>query len=316
MKAIVLEKYGDPSVLRLADLPDPVAETGEILVRVYVSGVNPRDLGVRQGRVLPNEPSRFPMVLGWDAAGVVEELGAAVTGFSRGDRVVLISKQPSTGRGTHAELIAVPAAQVVKLPDSVSFTAAAALPLAGITALQAVEALSLSPGQTVLINNSLGTVGGFASQIAKHLGFKVFAPVPSALAKEARNQGVHTFLAIDEVLSDSIHATMPDGVDGALDLVGGTVAHETFRAVKDGGSYATVLPEWWKPGGPYAKSRNITPVVVENNPSQSDLNKLVSWLTDEVLSPRIERTFPLHMAMEAHKLHETPGLNRKVILEH
>lgn len=316
MKAIALKQYGDPSVLHLAELPDPVVEAGELLVRVHASGVNPIDIGIRQGRVLPDEPSQFPMVLGWDGAGVVEEIEATAAGFNKGDRVVFISKQPSTGKGTHAELIAIPSTQVVKLPDSVSFVIAAALPLAGITALQAVEALSLSSGQTILINNPLGTVGGFASQIAQHLGFKVFAPASSALTEEARNQGVQVLLSNDEALNISVQAIQPGGVDGAIDLVGDGMAHETFKAVKDGGNYVTVLPEWWKPGGPYTTSRSITPTVVENSPNQTDLAKLVSWLTDSILSPRIERTFPLHLAAEAHTLHEQPGLNRKIILEH
>lgn len=91
---------------------------------------------------------------------------------------MLISKQPLTGVGTHAELVVVPASQVVKLPENISFTTAAAIPLAGITALQAVKALSLSPRQLVLINNSLGAVGGFASQIARQLGLKVISLSP------------------------------------------------------------------------------------------------------------------------------------------
>lgn len=316
MKAIVLERYGDPSVLHIADLPDPVADVDELLIRVCASGINPIDLGTRQGRVLPDESSQFPMVLGWDAAGVVEAVGETVVGFSKGDRVVIISKQPSTRRGTHAELIAVPYTQAVKLPDSLNFVVAAALPLAALTALQAIEALSLSPGQSLLINNPLGSVGGFASQIAYHLGIDVLAPASSTLEEKAKSQGVRTLLPSGQDIDRLVRAIKPEGIDGALDLVGDRIAHKTFNAVKDGGSYVTVLPEWWKPGGPYAESRSIAPTVVENNPNRADLTKLVDWLAAGVVSPRIERIFPLHLATEAHKLQEQHGLNRKLILKH
>jgi len=316
MKAIVLDHYGTPDVLYLAEMPNPVPEANEVLVRVYASSVNPIDIGVRQGRVLPSEPHRFPMILGWDAAGIVEGVGGDVTDFVRGDHVVLISKQPSTGRGTHAELVVVPSTQVVKLPETINFVTAAAVPLAGITALQAVKALLLSPGQLILINNPLGAVGGFASQISRQLGLKVISPVSPHLAEEARMQGVEWVVSVDQSLSNSIREVVPEGVDGAIDLVGGDFAHQTLSSVKDGGTYATVLPEWWKPGGPYTEVRAIKPTVVENKPNQADLFELIEWLNLGVLSPRIEQTFSLEQTVEAHRQYEKPGLTRKVVIEH
>ncbi|MBD1998066.1 NADP-dependent oxidoreductase [Leptolyngbya sp. FACHB-541] len=315
MKAIVLDHYGTPDVLYLTEMPDPVPGTNEVLVRVYASSVNPVDIGVRQGRVLSSEPHRFPMILGWDAAGIVEDVGDGVTDFVRGDRVVLVSEQPSSGRGTHAELVAVPSRQIVKLPETINFVTAAAIPLAGITALQAVKALSLSPGQLILINNPLGAVGGFASQIARQLGLKVISPISPHLAEEARTQGVEWAVPVDQSLNNAVREVVPEGVDGAIDLVGADIAHQTFSAVKNGGAYTTVLPEWWKPGGPYTEDRAIKPIVVENKPNQADLSKLVEWLNLGVLSPRIEQTFSLAQTAEAHRLHEKPGLTRKLIIE-
>jgi NADPH2:quinone reductase len=316
MKAIALDRYGTPDVLYLAEMPAPIPGVNDILVRVHASGVNPVDIGVRQGRVLPSEPHRFPMILGWDAAGIVEAVGNDVTDFISGDRVVLISQQPSTGIGTHAELVAVSSTQVVKLPENINFVTAAAIPLAGITALQAVNALSLSPGQLILINNPLGAVGGFACQISRQLGLKVISPISSELEEEARMQGVELMVPSGQSLSSTIRKVVPEGVDGAIDLVGADIANQTFNAVKDGGTYATTLPEWWKPGGSYTENRAIKPVVVENKPNHSDLSKLVEWLNLGILSPRIEQTFPLHQLAEAHKLQEKPGLTRKLIIEH
>ena len=135
MKALVLDRYGDPDVLHLADRPEPLlngAADGLVTVRIHVSGVNPIDLGVRAGVVLPDEAHRFPMVLGWDGAGTVEAIGAEVSGLAVGDRVMVLSKQPSSGIGTHQDVVMLPKAQVVKLADGVSFERAAAAPLAAL----------------------------------------------------------------------------------------------------------------------------------------------------------------------------------------
>jgi NADPH2:quinone reductase len=119
----------------------------------------------------------------------------------------------------------------------------------------------------------------------------------------------------DQSLSTSVREVVPEGVDGAIDLVGADIAHQTFSAVKDGGAYATALPEWWKPGGPYVEARAIKPIIVENKPNKADLSQLVEWLNLGVLSPRIEHTFPLYRTAEAHRLHEMPGLTRKLVIE-
>jgi NADPH:quinone reductase-like Zn-dependent oxidoreductase len=257
-----------------------------VLVRVQFSSVNPVDAGVRAGRILPYEPERFPMMLGWDGAGLVEAVGRDVTELRPGDRVMAMSVPLSSGIGLHAEYAALPLEQVVALSGNVSLKEAAATPLAGITALNAVEALGLAPGSRVHVNNPLGAVGRFAIQIAEALSLDV-VDLPTA-----------------------------GGVDGAVDVRGGPSAWETFKTVRDGGAYATVIPEWWKPGGVYAPARGITPLVVENAPTRSDLARLAAWLAAGNLSPQIEAVLPLADGAEAHRRLEVPGLNRKIILDH
>ena len=286
MKALLLTRYGAPDVLQLGELPKPAAKAGEVLVRLHYSGVNPIDAGVRAGRVLPDEPARFPMVLGWDGAGVVETLGEGVTELRVGERVMAISKQPSSGIGLHAEFAALPSDQAVPIADDVAFEIAAATPLAAVAALNAVEALGLAPGSTVHVNNPSGSVGRFAAQIAGILGLRVV---------EAPENG---------------------GVDGAIDVRGGEPARATFEFVKDGGAYATVIPEWWKPGGVYVAARGIVPVVVENAPTRRALERLAQWLADGQLVPDIEEVLPLARGSEAHRWLEAPGLTRKIVLDH
>ncbi len=289
MKALVLDRYGDPDVLHLADIaePRPNGTAGDlVVVRIHVSGVNPIDLGVRAGGVLPDEPERFPMVLGWDGAGIVEAIGDGVDDLTVGDRVMVLSKQPSSGIGTHQEVIALPKAQVVKLPDDVSFERAAAAPLASITALNGVEALGLASGQTIHVNNAEGAVGRAAVQIASALGLTV----------------------VDDPTAAS--------VDGAIDVWGEEKALAAFATVKDGGTYATTIPEWWKPGGQYETARGITPVTIENAPTEKDLGRIVGWLADGTLDPKIETVLPLADGAQAHALIAAPGLTHKVLLAH
>lgn len=289
MKALVLDRYGDPDVLHLIDLPEPrvgCTTDGLVTVRIHVSGVNPIDLGVRAGGVLPDEPERFPMVLGWDGAGVVEDLGAGVVGVASGDRVMLISKQPSSGIGTHQDLVTLPKAQVVRLPEGVSYESAAAAPLASITALNAVEALNLEPGQSVHINNPEGAVGRAAVQIATALHLNV------------------------------VDHPDPGFVDGAIDVWGEEKSLAAFATVKDGGAYATTIPEWWKPGGQYKTARGITPITIENAPTERDLERIVGWLADGSLVPKIETVLPLAEGGKAHAMLAAPGLTHKILLAH
>lgn len=285
MKAAILRTYGGADVFEMADLPRPEPKSGEVLIRVHASSVNPVDVGVRSGKILPNEPALFPMILGWDAAGTVEALGRETQGFEVGDRVMAISEQPSSMIGTHAEFVALPANQIVKIAESVSFTTAAAVPLIGSTALASFEALKLPKGARVLINNPKGAVGAMATVFAPLLGFELASP-------DARN------------------------VDGAIDVRGKEHAQKAFAAVKDGGSYATIVPEWWKPGGVFTTSRGITPVDVQNPANRDVLLPLADWLANGALVPEIEDILPLEQVSEALVRLEAPEHTRKIILDH
>lgn len=199
---------------------------------------------------------------------------------------MVLSKQPSSGIGTHQEIVALPKAQVVKLPAAVSFERAAAAPLASITALNSVEALGLAQGQTIHVDNADGAVGRAAVQIASALGLTV----------------------VDDPAVAS--------VDGAIDVRGGERALAAFAAVRDGGTYATTIPEWWKPGGQYETARGISPVTIENAPTEADLERIARWLADGALDPEIETVLPLAGGAGAHAMLAAPGLTHKVLLAH
>src|SRR4051794_11236439 len=179
MKAIVLNDFDTPLALR-DDLAEPAPAPNEVLVRVKGSSVNPVDNGIAAGQLKQmGVEYEFPVTLGRDYAGVVEKIGSDVSGYAVGDEVFgfLLHANPAAHDGSWAELIAVPEdISIAKAPSGVDIAAAGAAPLAGITAMTAIDALELSEGHTVLIVGATGGVGSFAVQLAARAGATVIAP--------------------------------------------------------------------------------------------------------------------------------------------
>lgn len=314
MRAAAIHAFGGPDKLRLIDLPLPVPGPGQVRVRVSAAAVNPIDLGTREGRVIPEAQASFPMVLGWDVAGVVDALGEGVTQWREGDAVIALCKQPVTGVGTYAEFLVLNATLFAPQPEGVEPSVAATLPLAGVTAYQALKSLELAPGQSLLVDNPVGAVGGFAVQLAKHWGVQVIAPVSKEYEVVARDLGVDEVLDITGDVVAQAREAAPGGVDAAFDVLGGASAQAAFASVRDGGRYTTTLPEWWAPGGPFTPSRGIDPQVIENEPSGPDLDELSRLMQRGVLRGRVGRTLELTQAAEAHRLTTAPGLQGKIVL--
>lgn len=309
-RAAVITAFGDPDVFSLTDVAVADPAPGQLRVRVSHSAVNPIDLGTRQGRTVPVGQARFPMVLGWDAVGTIEAVGEGITDLVLGDRVLVCVRQAATQAGTHADLIVVDRDSAALAPSTVPGGAAAALGLAGITALQAVRALDLSSGDTVLINNAVGFVGRLAAEIAGSQGADVIGIAPTSLAAHAP-AGVR-------IVEDAsqVRAQAGVGVGAALDLVGGTAAQDAFAAVEDGGRYASVIPLWWKPGGPASSSRGISPVAVENAPNPADLAVLAALADAGQLTLTVAATFTLDQLAAAHRTLAEPGVLGKILIRH
>jgi NADPH:quinone reductase-like Zn-dependent oxidoreductase len=178
MRTIAEEKFGGP--LALVDLPTPEIGAGEVLIRVRAAGVNPFDWKVADGELKDELEHRFPLVLGFDAAGVVERVGADVTELAEGDEVYGYLFTPVIGGGAYAEYVRAPAAIVAKKPESVRFMEAAALPVPGLTAMDLVDAVDPKEGETVLIVGATGGVGSYAVQLAARRGARVIATARQA----------------------------------------------------------------------------------------------------------------------------------------
>src|SRR3954452_15362409 len=222
MKATTLNEAATPPVLR-DDLPPPNPGPREVLVRVQASSVNPVDNSIAAG-LLANMgvEYEYPVTLGRDYAGVVEQVGADVTEYAPGDEVFgfLLHANPTARDGSWTEFITVSTdALIARRPSSVDVAAAGAAPLAAITAVTAIDALDLSSGDTVLIVGATGGVGSFATQLAAQAGATVVAPALPEDEEYLRSLGVTEVLPREGDVVPAVRERFPDGVDALLDLV-------------------------------------------------------------------------------------------------
>src|SRR3954470_14646300 len=243
MKAVTLNAFDTPPVLR-DDLPAPTPAPTDVLVRVRASSVNPADSGIAAGMLKQMELEyEFPVILGRDYAGLVEQVGAEVTRYAVGDEVFgfLLHANPTVHEGSWAELIAVPQDMFIGgAPQGVDLATAGAAPLAGIAAIMAIDALDPSKGDTVLIVGASGGVGSLAIQLAARAGATVVAPALAEDEGYLRELGVTELLPRNAGLSTAARERHPEGFDAVLNLV--SFEPQSFAdLLKDGGRLASPL---------------------------------------------------------------------------
>ena len=231
MKAVVLKSYGGIDQYATEEIPTPKPEAGQVLIRIEASAVNPFDLLLRQGFMAQYVPLPLPAVLGGDAAGTIAALGAGVTGFTVGDRVV--ADFPPNGKGAHAEYGVVPATSVAKLPANLTFEQGAALVKAGLTGRQTVDALGVKARDRVLISGALGAVGRAAIEYLQELGAHPVAGVRPERVEEARKLGTEAL----DITVPPTNPTFQFAISAAGPVAGNLIAN-----VKDGGQVASIVP--------------------------------------------------------------------------
>jgi NADPH:quinone reductase-like Zn-dependent oxidoreductase len=298
MKAVRLHAFGDASNLKVEDVPRPTPGPRQVLVRVAASSLNHVETYLRQGYLEQVFPVSLPATLGIDLAGEVEEVGPQVTGFSRGDRV--IGRLAINGQGSHAEYALAEEGQLARLPANVDFQTGATLPLAGLTGRQGVDAAKVKPGDTVLVTGALGAVGRAAVQYLRESGINVVAAVLPARDAEARAMGLQTV---------SLDTAEPASFDAAVDAVGGPVAEQALRAVKDGGVVASAVgfPEG---AGEDGRVQAITYFSGDNG---AMLQQIADAAGRGDLSIPVGRTFPLDDLAAAYDLLATQPAGKIVI---
>jgi NADPH:quinone reductase-like Zn-dependent oxidoreductase len=304
MKAVFIERHGGPEELKLGDLPDPVAQAGEIVVDIHAASVNGADWKVRTGQSYPQ--TTFPYVLGRDFSGVVSAKGPSVPDFAVGDEVFAVCDVGQ--EGAYAEKIAIKAAIVARKPTSMSHADAAAVALAGLTALVAVEdTLRLQRGEAILIQGGAGGVASIAIQLAKHIGARVITTASAA------NHAYVRALGADEVIDYKTQdfTKVLSGLDAVFDTVGGDTAARSFATLKPGGRAAFIASGAQAPKPTRADVVSLRPQVGRDRPHLERLAELV--VSGAVRVPEITR-FALAQAPAAHQLSQSRHLRGKLVL--
>ncbi|WP_067704968.1 NADP-dependent oxidoreductase [Nocardia jejuensis] len=312
MRAVTISDFGARPELTEQPVPDP--GPGEILVRVEAAAVNPFDWKVVDGALKDVVPHGFPLVLGNDAAGVVERIGAEVTRFAPGDRVCGQFMSVRHGRGACAEFaVAAETGFLAVLPPDLPFAVAASLPTAGMSAYNAVRATEVESGQTILINGATGGVGQFAVQFAAERGARVIATAGPDLAEYLRELGaVET---VDRARGDTVEqvrAAHPDGIDAILDLVTGPADSDRVAGVlRKGGIVVSTIGALDVDA---IDARGLRGVNFSNKSSAELLATLVSLASAGKLRVRIDAEIPLREAAAAAPALRTARSRGKTII--
>ncbi len=307
MRAVTVEEFGGPEVLRVAQLADPEPGPGEVRVRVRAAPVHPVDVAARAGWLGDLIAKRDRYVLGWDFAGVVDAVGAGVTGFAVGDAVVGLSDWADTLVGTHADLVVLGAAALAATPVGPTPVEAASLPLNGLTARQSLAELDLRPGQSLLVTGAAGQVGGFAVELAVRAGLAVYGLAGAGDEKFLTGLGA-TFVPRGTDLGAGLRELAPGGVDALLDAA--VLGAPALDAVRDGGDFLALV-------GPATPEpvRGIRTRKLSVHSDGAGLAGLVRLVERGELTLRVDQAYPVAQVSAAHERRATPGVRGAVVLE-
>jgi NADPH:quinone reductase-like Zn-dependent oxidoreductase len=307
MKAVRTHNYGGPEVLKYEDTPRPqVVAPTEMLIRVHAAGLNPVDSAIRDGQVKEIFPVKFPWIPESDVSGVVEEVGGNVTRFKTNDEVFALLN-PAKG-GAYAEYVVVRESDVALKPKSLQHIRAAAIPVAAITAWNALfETGQLQAGQRVLIHGGAGGVGHFAVQLSKRKGAHVIATA------SAKNHELIFELGADEVID--YHAqkfeNVARNVDIVLDTIGSDTQERSWKVLKKGGILVSIVRP---PSEEMAKAVSVRGAMLQSRPDGAKLAEIAKIFDSGNLAPVIDRILPLSEARRAQELSQSGHTRGKIVL--
>jgi NADPH:quinone reductase-like Zn-dependent oxidoreductase len=312
MKAVVINEFGgrDKLVYR-EDVPMPEVKEGEILVRIKAAAVNPVDFKIREG-ARKNLPHSFPLILGWDMAGIVEETGFAARRYEKGDEVYGYLRRPMLGKGCYAEYIAAPESYFALKPYNLSFEEAAAVPLTGLTALQSLNKAKITTKQLVLILAASGGVGSMAVQLAKLNGARVVGLCSTKNIDYVRGLGA------DDVIPYDTHDWVENFVkkyrnkaDVVFDCAGKETTINGYHCVKPGGTIVSITSQ---PNQELASSLGINALYHFVEPNVTELDLLTSYIDSGKLKVNVSTVLPLKDVAKAHELMESEHTKGKIVL--
>ena len=304
MRAVVYPRFSqDLDTLEVREVPEPKLSPASVIIEVRAAGVNPVDWKLMAGGLDALIPTQFPVIPGWDVAGVVVAVGLDTPDFQVGDEVMAYARTDTVGGGTFAERVDVPVRAVAHKPAALSWEQAGALPLAGGTALRAVDALGELHARTVLIHGGSGGVGSFAVQIAHARGARVIATASEANHDYLRSLGAHP-VTYGEGLAERVLALNGGPVDAVADFAGGML-DVTLAVLADDGVHVSIAdPSVAQHGG-----RNIWV-----RPDGEQTARLAAMAAEGVLKVEIAKTFPLEGVADAFRASQTHHVRGKLVI--
>ncbi len=310
MKAAQINSYGGPEVLEVnLNTPKPTPKDNQVLLEVHAASINPFDVAVRRGYLQKMKALEFPVILGGDFAGVVTQVAENVSDFKVGDEVYGSSNLFNGGSGSFAKYTVANTINTAFKPKSVNFNQAAALPLVGSSAVQALEEhMKLQKEQKILIHGGAGGIGHIAIQLAKALGAYVVTTVSTddkALAKSLGADEVIDYKnqAFEEILKD---------FDAVFDTVGGETTNKSFKVLKKGGVIVSMLGQ---PDRQLAQKFGVIAIGQATKNNTQHLSRLAELVDSGKIKVTVDKTFPLDQVKEAFSYFETKRPKGKVVLK-
>ncbi|MFJ8624977.1 NADP-dependent oxidoreductase [Kitasatospora sp. NPDC093550] len=304
MRAVTYDAYApDNSRLRYGEVPDPKVGPGQVLIEVRAASVNPVDWKVMAGGLDGMMDAVFPVVPGWDVAGVVTRTGPDTPEFAPGDEVMAYARKDVVQAGTFAEYVAVPAPAVARKPAGLDWAQAAGLPLAGLTALRSLERLAVGPADVLLVHGAAGGVGSLAVQLGRDLGARVIGTASERNHAFVRELGAEP-VDYRDGLAERVRALAPDGVSAVADFVGGQL-ETTLALLAAGGRHVSVAdPTVEQHGGHWIWVR----------PDGARLAELAAAADRGALTVEVARIFPLERTGEAFDASRTGHTRGKLVV--
>lgn len=310
MKAVQINGYGGVDVLEFVkDAPKPVPDKDQVLVEVYASSLNPFNYKIREGYLKDSMPLKFPAILGSDFAGVISELGGGVSGFKIGDRVYGSALTFSGGSGSFAEFATARISSMEHMPQTTDFIHAAALPIVGSSAVQAIEEhINLQKGQKILIHGGAGGIGHIAIQISKSIGAYVATTVSTDDMNFAKEIGADEVIdyktqKFEEILKD---------LDAVFDTVGGETTSKSFKVLKRGGVLVSMVG---KPDQDLAEKYRVSAIGQGTQTNAEHLKKLAQLVDNGIVKVSVDKIYPLEQVKDAFTYQEKIHPRGKVVLK-
>ncbi|GAA2355587.1 NADP-dependent oxidoreductase [Nonomuraea africana] len=304
MRAVTYDAYAaDNSRLKVGEIPDPKLGPSEVLIEVRAAGVNPVDWKIMAGLLDGMMQTVFPVVPGWDVAGVVRAVGPDTPEFAPGDQVMAYARKTVVQGGTFAEYVTVPAPAVARKPSALDWNQAGGLPLAGLTAQRSLDRLEIGPGEILLVHGASGGVGGFGVQIARDRGARVIGTASERNHAHLRELGVEP-VAYGEGLADRVRELAPDGVTAVADFVGGQL-ETTLAVLAQGGRHVSVADNTVEQhGGHWVWVR----------PDGAKLAELAELADRGALKAEVGQTFPLEQVGAAFDISRGGHVRGKLVI--